>query len=328
MALPASGTITLSEVNVELGFNSGATITFGSSDVRGLFDVSSGTIAMSNGYGKSSATTLGTSSAGYQLVGNQSGFRQISASTYINSGGTLIIPTGYWLWSDTVGTPALTIDVACTVINNGFIVGRGGDGATEYYDEAKDGNQAIVVSTTGVTIVNASGAYIAGGGGGGDFGGGGNFLGEASGGGGAGGGATRDYRNGPTKPIGAIGLEGGDDNNAQGGAGGTAGAAQSIYYNSGSSTYYDGGSGGRQLPGIGGTATDVGGDGGNGNGVGGNGGQPTISGGGGGGWGAAGGQGFSIVGSTQGVGAGGKAIDNGVINTYTLTNNGTVYGAT
>ena len=84
MALPASGTITLSEVNVELGFNSGATITVGSSDVRGLFDVSSGTIAMSNGYGKSSATPLVHLRLGISLSGTKVGldrFQRLPTST-------------------------------------------------------------------------------------------------------------------------------------------------------------------------------------------------------------------------------------------------------
>jgi hypothetical protein len=60
MTLPASGAISLNQVNVELG-NSGTTaINMNSADVRGLFGVASGAIAMSDGYGKSSVTFYGS----------------------------------------------------------------------------------------------------------------------------------------------------------------------------------------------------------------------------------------------------------------------------
>lgn len=60
MALPASGTITMAQVNTELGQGSTTSINLNQASVRSLFAVPSGTIAMSNGYGKSSAsyTTL------------------------------------------------------------------------------------------------------------------------------------------------------------------------------------------------------------------------------------------------------------------------------
>jgi hypothetical protein len=54
MALPASGAISLNQVNVELGNAGTASINMGSAAVRGLFGVASGAISMSNGYGKSS----------------------------------------------------------------------------------------------------------------------------------------------------------------------------------------------------------------------------------------------------------------------------------
>jgi hypothetical protein len=60
MTLPASGAISLNQVNVELGFSGTASINMGSADVRGLFGVASGAIAMSDGYGKSNAWPIGT----------------------------------------------------------------------------------------------------------------------------------------------------------------------------------------------------------------------------------------------------------------------------
>ena len=57
MALPSAGNpISLQQVNVELDNTATATINMGSSDVRDLFDVSSGAIDMSDGYGKSAVT--------------------------------------------------------------------------------------------------------------------------------------------------------------------------------------------------------------------------------------------------------------------------------
>ena len=53
MALPSSGQITLNQVNVELGLSGTAQIGMNDSAVRGLFDVASGEIEMSDGYGKS-----------------------------------------------------------------------------------------------------------------------------------------------------------------------------------------------------------------------------------------------------------------------------------
>ena len=55
MALPSSGQITLNQVNVELGNSGTAQIGLGDSAVRSLFDVASGEIGMSDGYGAQSA---------------------------------------------------------------------------------------------------------------------------------------------------------------------------------------------------------------------------------------------------------------------------------
>ena len=327
MALPASGTITLDDVNAELGITSGTIITLGSSDVRGLFDVASGAISMSNGYGKSSSVTLSPSSAGYQLIGSEIGFKHIVASTYVSAGGTLIIPAGYYIWSETLGTPAFTIDVACTVINNGYIIGRGGDGGIQSNSPAENGTSAIQLTVSGADITNASGAYICGGGGGGGYGYGGNFVGRSSGGGGAGGGTAWRWRNGTQDLGGAIGLAGvAVSGGNQAGAGGGGGFRVQSGFNT-ITTYA--GSGGRIPAGSGGTSSGGGNGGGtNNNGINGLT-SNAASGGGGGGWGASGGDGRSGAltdPAYQGTGGdGGKAIDLDT-NTYTLTNNGAIYG--
>lgn len=56
MALPASGQITLNQVNVELGNSGTAQIGMNDAAVRDLFDDTSGQITMSQGHGKSSVS--------------------------------------------------------------------------------------------------------------------------------------------------------------------------------------------------------------------------------------------------------------------------------
>jgi hypothetical protein len=58
MALPASGAISLSAVNTELGLSSTASIGMNDSAVRTLFGKSSGAIALSDGYGKSNLSVF------------------------------------------------------------------------------------------------------------------------------------------------------------------------------------------------------------------------------------------------------------------------------
>jgi hypothetical protein len=58
MALPASGAISLSAVNTELGLSATAAITMNDAAVRTLFGKSSGAITMNDGYGKSSIAPL------------------------------------------------------------------------------------------------------------------------------------------------------------------------------------------------------------------------------------------------------------------------------
>jgi len=353
MPLPSSGPINFSEVNVELGLITTAQISLNDASVRTLFQVPSGEISMSNGYGKSNrataSQTFATNSTNQTVnIATLPGY--VAGSTDV----TITVNAGVYVYSTTTGTSGLTITggVAgdtCTLINNGFILGIGGRG------DSYNGNNTRVVGTAGgdalslgrnVTIQNNS--FIAGGGGGGGAGGainaGGGSL--TGGGGGAGGGAGgntwhRSVR-GNCAPAGGAG--GGP------GAAGSNGTAVANQNGSGA------GGGGRILPGTGGASAAAGGAPGGGGAGGGGGNGPAIASGGqiitygasggGGGWGASGGTGFFA--GTGASGAGGSANNNGgngagstsqfagqaggrgvALNgfTATFTVQGTVYGA-
>lgn len=334
MALQTSGAISLNDIHVEAGGSSGSSATINDSDIRGLIGKSSGVqMSFSEWYGAANEITL-TSAA---TINGQSNRKQITASTYVSSGGTLIIPSNFWVWSDSTSVAALIIDTPCTIKNYGNIIGKGGNGGNGR-TAGTNGGPAINVTSSGVTIINYSGAYIAGGGGGGsgyESGGGSSGGGGGGAGGGAGGEPTTTSGSGGGGAGGILnaagsdgadrsGLIAGNIRTVTGGGGGGAGGAggYQVYDAFGS----EGGGGGRILPGVGGagsqykqgaTVYDTGPAGASGGDAGAN---ANSSGGAGGGWGAAGGSGYAGAG-----GSGGAAITG---TSRTLTNNGTIYGST
>jgi len=329
MALQSSGQISLDNIKTEIGGDGQTALN--DADVRGLIGKGANEEnAMNEYYGASNETIL---------TGNH---QEITISSYISSGGTLRFQ-GDWIWSDDVTVAGLTIDIPCTFINEGNVIGRGGNGGTPGGSGGQDGGPAIKVTSSGVTIENTSGNYIAGGGGGGrgatsNSSGGGGGGGGAGGGNGANGTYTYGYSTGTAG--GAIGQPSlstyqnngyGSTSDTGAGAGGASGGG-----NYEKNLAQGGQGGGRVLPGVGGTSNPAcpnkycyfgnvaGGSAGNGGGNGSYSQGSVLHASAGGGWGAAGGAVGGIGGNS---GSGGKAIDyNG--NSVTLTNNGTVYGAT
>ena len=396
MALQTSGAISLNDIHIEAGGSSGTTCSMNDTDIRGLTAAAGRTInSTPNGntdfadyYGASAETSLPTSGS---TINGQVQLKEITASTYISSGGTLRIPSSMWVWSDTRTTAALTIDIPCTIINDGKIIGKGGQGgsglrvknlphpttsayssgySTVNQGSGSDGGPAIKINSgvSNVTIVNSSGAYIAGGGGGGGSSGVEPQNSYSGGGGGAGGseGGFANFNdnqgsgwpnystNGPQYSD--FGIHG--TNNGNGPLIGFAGelnqaawivsVSNSPYYGYWSKSFnaQAGGSGvtsagedqrsgggwggGRILPGTRHThySNPYGGAGGEAGANGSSGGNTGQSGGGG-GWGAAGGRGYrGAFTSTQCQGGDAGKAVDDSGVSYTLSNSGTIYGGT
>lgn len=371
MALPASGAISLNAVNVELGLTGTTAISMNQTSVRTLLGKASGAISLSDGYGKANRSTItytfaantqnaslnvtsGTAPAGGSVSGTY-----VAGKTDVN----ITVVSAVYLHSVTAGTPGLTLTGGTTgdtitLTNNGYIMGRGGNGggntgSTSAYTAPLTGGTALKVGFN-TTVVKGSGSYIGGGGGGG---GGGISVSTiiTGGGGGAGGGLGGTSYNQNNSTVISGGL--GGALNGFGGAGTGTGSGL---------VYAGGGGGGRIFPSSTAAGTTIAnGTGGTGGPGGSGGGAGACSnygvargGGGGGGWGASGGTGvqWSAQGSTSLVGgyggglgnaggipsyvgntltvqytaagaAGGKAIDfNGF--TVSISGSGTTYGAT
>jgi len=359
MALQSSGQISLNDLHVEAGGVSGTECSLNDTDIRSIISVGdqSQDHKISLYYGASSEQSFTISS-------NQTG---LDLATYLTNEGwngsataIVTINSGVWIISNSVSTAAITISNAfnnkLTLINNGIIMGRGGNGGYRGSPAAQSGGAGVSNSATGVVFTNNSGAYLAGGGGGGAASANdssGNDMG--SGGGGAGGGMggpyPSSYPNGPSgggiNGYGATGSRSNPNGGYGGGAGGGGGAADT---NDGG----DGGGGGRRVDsvsnaiggtnvgrynygtrgafgGLGGTAPSTydipGGNGGGLNSAGSNYSQQgaakstDASGAGGGGYGAAGGNGRLQTGGSGGAAWAGT-------DWASVTNNGTIWGST
>lgn len=179
-------------VNIELGRAATATINMNETAVRTLAGVPSGAISMSNFYGKSnrvtSNITISANTSNYILdTAKAPGY--VAGVTDV----TLTINSGVFISSTSTGSYAFTVSPFASgdtvrIINNGTIVGRGGNGG---FGNGRSfsggtggaGGPALLVNFP-ITLNNAPGR-IAGGGGGG--GGGASHVSIGGGGGGGGG---------------------------------------------------------------------------------------------------------------------------------------------
>lgn len=258
-----------------------------------------------------------------------------------SSAVTIEVVSGVYIWSDNTAVAGLTINGSwpngITLVNNGFIIGRGGDGGSvAQRTKGAVGSPGGAAISLGVNCIIRNKSYIAGGGGGGGalFE---SFITDSynlgGGGGGGAGGGNGTPGSPPTNllggPGGAVGQAGNDGNNG-------------VKISNIVTTQWGGaGGGGRILPGVRkGTISGLGG------GAGGNGGWGRgylasgrgasivhVNGGGGGGWGAAGGTGTytgpTIVADENFGGLGGEGNNvggNAIGNLVTYDQNGNLAG--
>jgi hypothetical protein len=279
MPLPSSGSISLNQVNVELGRSGTQTISMNDSAVRTLFGVgASGVISMSQGYGKANEFTFAIASS--QVNAN---LRTLAVNAGWNGVSKVIatINSGVWVYANTTGAAGLTINGSfpngVELINNGAIAGMGGNGGngapgTGSGNTGAAGAGGGTALSVGVAVSIRNNNTIAGGGGGG-----------------GGGGAISTDQYSPQYGGG-------------GGGGGQTGLANS------------GGGAGGYVAGAGGAGTTSGPGGG---GAGGN--SNYNSGGSGGGWGAAGGSGVGADGPGGGGGGGGASVTGSSLVTWLAT---------
>jgi len=340
MALP-TGQIKFSDLNRELGKSLSTTINLNDSIVQVVEGNPSDGVSMSQLRGKSKTYTslIATNQKNLNIY-NTLVAQGWDKQSYV----TFIIENGVYIWSDNISLPALTsggpFPNGLTIVNKGYIMGKGGAGGGPAA-AGESGGPAISITTNVIIDNTYASAYIGGGGGGGGSGGYGAYN-YAGGGGGAGGGVggagfgSTTYAGGSGGAIGQVGANGVNGQStiraqqSYGGGAGGGGGYQRV----------GGGGGGRIFPGTSGaggyeyapvsapTKYTYAGKGGASNLPGENsylvngGTSGYLSAGGGGGWGAAGGQGVAAG------GAGGKAVET---NSYTVTwvNNNTtrVYGS-
>lgn len=243
MTLPASGAISFNNINVELGVAGTTTASLGQASYRTLAGVPTGAITMSNFYGKANQFS-------FTIGSNQTNANLRSLALAAGWNGTTkvaaTINSGIYISSNGTGTPALTVNGSfpsgVSLVNNGIIVGMGGNGGK---GGGASGGLTLVAGAAGsvggtglsvsVAISVTNNGTIAGGGGGG--------------GGGMGGAASETDKSGTTYSAAAGGGGGGGrSSNAANSVGGAAGTATASYNALGNA----GGVGNVAAPGAGG----------------------------------------------------------------------------
>lgn len=190
MPLNNSGPISLAgstagqSIALELNQSATGQISLNDTNVRTLANVPSGAITMpTNFYGKSNrvqiALTISANTANYTLnTAKVTGMGYVAGSTDV----TLTINSGIFVSSSSTGSYAFTVDTSwnagdgVTLVNNGTIVGRGGNGGDNACLGANPGaagGPALRVQRA--TSINNGSGRIAGGGGGGGAGAGNNI---------------------------------------------------------------------------------------------------------------------------------------------------------
>jgi hypothetical protein len=134
MTLPASGAISLFDVNVELGRTGTTQIALGDTIVRTLFATASGAVGLNTGYSKANTftfnKTIAANTTNYNLYDDMvaagwNGTLKVNATVTINN--------SVYVYSTSTGTYGFNVSSipsgsVISITNNGFIYGRGGAG--------------------------------------------------------------------------------------------------------------------------------------------------------------------------------------------------------
>jgi hypothetical protein len=192
MPLPTTGPISLGNIATEFGDTPPHSMSEFYGAASGI--PVSGAISIGSFYGAAS-NFVATITSNVQELNLRTWL--ISLGWNQTAPATVTIASGVYVWSDNTSVPALNMGGSfpggLTLINNGYIIGKGGNGgymvaATRAYVNPTAGGPAIAL--TGPISIDNTNGYIGGGGGGGS-----HFntastlvLNSAAGGGGAGGG--------------------------------------------------------------------------------------------------------------------------------------------
>lgn len=172
MTLPASGAISLSGVNTELGYSSTAQISLNDSAVRTLAGKSSGAISLDDLHGKSNtfSFTISSNTADVNL-------RTAALAAGWNGSAVLYatIASGVVVYSTSTSNAALTVSGSFPngvyLTNSGTILGKGGDGGSAGYGPYPSAGGAGGAGGAGMAVSSAisitNNGRISGGGGGG-----------------------------------------------------------------------------------------------------------------------------------------------------------------
>lgn len=169
MTLPL-GTLSFSDINVELGKSATAIISLNDADVRTLAGVASGAIDFQDLQGKSNVYT-------YTITTHQVDLNLRTHALADGWDGTtaleVTLNTGIWISGSVAGnsTAALTISgtfpSGVTFINNGTVAGRGGTGGTYVANGGTVGQAGGLALSVSSTVSIQNNGTVAGGGGGG-----------------------------------------------------------------------------------------------------------------------------------------------------------------
>jgi hypothetical protein len=161
MTLQSSGPISIADINVELGRASNALTTLNDAEVRSLLGKPTGNISLQDAYGK-------TAVFAFSITSNQNSLNLRTAA--VNAGWNQLfkvvctIESGVVIGSNTVDALIISgsFPRGVELINNGFIIGRGGTGG--FGGDAR-GDQGPVISDDGRTSGIAYNGTSGGGGG-------------------------------------------------------------------------------------------------------------------------------------------------------------------